>query len=201
MKIILFSSEIDMIDEWKIKHAIENYISCYDANSLNNELAQSDTSLVIADYDTVSNEINKFISSNTLPDKFIVLEKAPEIATGKMLITHGVKAYGNSRMLPSHYKQMIQTVQSGKIWTYPELTSALVKRKVESSLNKDAQTLIKNKLSHKELEVVELILNGLTNDAIGNTLNITTRTVKAHISSIFTKLHVNDRVSLILLLK
>jgi DNA-binding NarL/FixJ family response regulator len=32
-------------------------------------------------------------------------------------------------------------------------------------------------------------------------MDITTRTVKAHISAIFSKLHINDRVSLVLLLK
>ncbi len=201
MKTVFFSSDIDTIDEWKIRHAVENFVSCYDIPSLNNQLSQSNSSLIIADYDSVASEINKLISSNTLPDKFIVLEKTPEIATGKMLITHSVKAYGNSRMLTKHYKQMIQTVEDGKIWTYPELTSALVKRKGESSLHKDAQTLISNKLTDKELEVVYLILQGLTNDAISNSLNITTRTVKAHISSIFSKLHVNDRISLFLLLK
>lgn len=201
MKIILFSTDIDMIDEWRMRHNVENYVSCYDTASLHDELAQSQSSVIIADYDSVASEINKLISSNTLPDKFIVLEKAPEIATGKMLITHGVQAYGNSRMLSVHYKQMIQTVADGKIWTYPELTSAIVKTNTPTLLNEDSQNLINNKLTDKEREVVYLILQGLTNDAISNSLNITTRTVKAHISSIFSKLHVNDRITLVLLLK
>ena len=200
MKTIFFSSNIDTIDEWKKRHAIKDYIACDDMSSLNHELAQSKSTLVIADYDTLSSDINKLISSNTLPDNFIVLERVPEILTGKMLISHGIKAYGNSRMLSVHYKQMIRTVEDDKIWTYPELTSALVKLR-GISLSEDAQALIRNKLSLKESEVVYLILEGLTNDAIANKLNITTRTVKAHITSIFIKLHVNDRVSLILLLK
>lgn len=200
MKTLFFSSDIDMIDEWRIRHTVENFVSCYDMASLNNELAQSSPTLIIADYDSVSNEVNKLISSNTLPDKLIVLEKVPEILTGKMLIAHGVKAYGNARMLRTHYKQMIQTVEDGKIWTYPELTSALVKLGA-TSLSKDAQNLINNKLTDKEIEVIYLILQGLTNDAIGKTINITTRTVKAHIGSIFSKLHVNDRITLVLLLK
>lgn len=200
MKIIFFSSNIDTIDEWTSRHAVENFHSCYDINSLNNELTQSKSNLIIVDYDTVSQEINKLISSNILPDNVVILERAPEIATGKMLISQGIKAYGNSRMLSVHYKQMIRVVEDGKIWTFPELTSALVKLR-GTSLSKDAQNLIKNKLSQKESEVVYLILEGLTNDAIANKLNITTRTVKAHITSIFIKLHVNDRVSLILLLK
>ena len=201
MGIVLFSTDIDMIDEWKMRHSIDNYVSCYDVASLNNELAQSKSSVVISDYDSVASEINKLMSSNTLPEHLIILEKAPEIVTGKMLISHGVKAYGNSRMLTTHFRQMIQTVKDSKIWTYPELTSAIVKTNTPTLLNKDSQNLINNKLTDKEQEVVYLILQGLTNEAISNSLNITTRTVKAHIGSIFSKLHVNDRITLVLLLK
>jgi len=113
----------------------------------------------------------------------------------------GVKAYGNSRMLNNHFMQMIQTVADENIWTYPELTAFLAKTAKKISLNENSKKLIEDRLSEKEKEVLHLILEGFINDAIASALNITTRTVKAHVSSIFNKLHVNDRVSLILLLK
>jgi len=202
MKIIFFSSNMDMIQEWENRHTLQDYTSCYDTLSLVKELINtvSDYTL-IADYDTVAHEINKLISSNRLPDYTIVLERTPELSSGKMLISHGVKAYGNSRMLNIHYLQMIETVQNGKIWTYPELTSALAKSSVVKIMNEDSVQLIQHRLSPKEIEVVYLILDGLTNDAIAKELSITIRTVKAHVSSIFSKLHVNDRISLVLLLK
>ena len=83
--------------------------------------------IVVADYDSVAKDINKLISSNALPQYVVVLERIPAIATGKMLISHGVKAYGNSRMLTHHYTQMIETVTNNNIWTYPELTAKLIK--------------------------------------------------------------------------
>lgn len=201
MKIILFSSNMDIIDEWKQRHSIEDNSTCHDIDSLNNELKDNKQSVLIADYDTVAHEINSLISSDSIPQNLIVLEKAPEIATGRMLILRGAKAYGNSRMLANHFSQMINTVSDGNIWTYPELTASLVGITKKTSLNNDALELIKNRLTIKESEVIYLILNGLTNDAIASTLDITTRTVKAHVSSIFSKLHVNDRISLVLLLK
>ncbi len=201
MQIIFFSSNIDIIDEWKMRHNIELSASCYDIDSLNEEIKKSDTYILIADYDSVASEINSWISSNTLPENLIVLEMAPEIATGKMLISHNIKAYGNSRMLTHHYLQMLQTVINGDIWTYPALTAKLIKTTKLVSLNSDSKKLLKNRLSQKEQEVVYMILEGLVNDAIASKLNITTRTVKAHISAIFSKLHINDRVSLVLLLR
>jgi len=201
MKIAFFSSEFGIVSEWKSKHHIENSESHYEIDSLEQELKDNQDLIVIIDYDSISNEFNKLMQAGKIPTKTIVLEKAPEIATGKMLLAKGVKAYGNSRMLTSHFQQMLDTVEKNKIWTYPELTASLAKNMRPKSLNKDAQELIQNRLSSKEIEVVYYILDGLTNDAIATKLEITTRTVKAHVSSVFSKLHVSDRISLVLLLK
>lgn len=201
MQILFFSSNLDMIDEWKRRHSVASCRSCYSLDSLQKELENLGTCLLIADYDSVAHDLNKLIYSDKLPQNTIVLERVPEIVTGKMLISHGVKAYGNSRMLTVHFSQMFETVLDGKVWTYPELTAALARRINITALSAEATELINNKLTPKENEVIHLILNGLTNDAIASKLEITPRTVKAHVSAIFTKLHVNDRVSLVLLLK
>jgi len=204
MKIIFFTSNMEISDEWKKKEVskqIGQSIICYDTAALNGELKNSKGSIVIADYDSVAAETNNIISSGLIPEKLIVLEKEPSIVTGRMLILRGAKAYGNSRMLNIHFTQMVNTVADGNIWTYPELTVQLAKKNSEASLDNESQKLLKERLSEKEREVIYLILKGFTNDAIASSLGITTRTVKAHVSSIFSKLHVNDRVSLILLLK
>lgn len=201
MRTIFFSSNITIIDEWKKRDAIGQNSVCYDMDSLTNELKKSAQSVVIADYDTVASDLNTLIASGSIPDKLIVLEKEPSVVTGKILIMRGAKAYGNSRMLNNHFTQMIETVAKGNIWTYPELTALLAKTDKKAPLNEESKKLIEYRLSEKEQAVSYLMLEGLTNDAIASSLNITTRTVKAHASSIFHKLHVNDRVSLILLLK
>jgi two-component system, NarL family, nitrate/nitrite response regulator NarL len=198
---IYFSQDINLIDEWK-QRASED---CHVIEELDSflELSQNlkKDFIVICDYDSVANEVNKLISSDQLFPKTIVLEKVPEIATGKMLISRGVKAYGNSRMLQMHYEQMLEAVSSGKVWTYPELTLALLKSANTQTINPEAQELVEHRLTAKEKEVVELVVQGLSNDAVAHKLGITPRTVKAHVTSIFEKLHVNDRVALVLLLK
>ena len=200
MDIIFFSSNMDIIYEWKQTHSVEKSEICYDFRSLKESLQIFKEHILVVDYDTVSHELNKLIFSNTLPKNVIVLERVPEIITGKMLISRGIKAYGNSRMTNIHFKQMLKSVMDSKVWTYPELTAALVDAKPESSISQESQNLINKRLTQKEKETIYLILQGLTNDAIAHDLGITTRTVKAHVSSIFSKLHVNDRIALILLL-
>ncbi len=49
-------------------------------------------------------------------------------------------------------------------------------------------------LSHREREVLELLVKGLTNRALGRRLGISERTVREHIARIFLKLRVGSRV-------
>lgn len=55
----------------------------------------------------------------------------------------------------------------------------------------------KSPLSKRELEVYELIMEGLSNSEISNTLHLSESTVKSHISNIFRKLHIKSRKELL----
>ncbi len=48
-------------------------------------------------------------------------------------------------------------------------------------------------LTKREMEVLKLIANGMTNSEIGEQLVISDHTVKGHVSNIFSKLHLADR--------
>jgi len=198
MQRIVFSSDYDTIKLFQERDPlIQKSLSTIE--ELQDILQKEHRSIILVDYDSVAHDFNKLINTGLVPAYSIVLESVPSIQTGKFLIAHGVKAYANSAILTKHYEQMLQTVQQGDIWTYPELTAALTKAK-KLNLSQEAQELIEKRLSPKEKEVLLLVLEGLTNEAIAQKLNISTRTVKAHLSSIFEKLHVNDRLSLALLL-
>ena len=56
-------------------------------------------------------------------------------------------------------------------------------------------------LSSRELDVANMIRVGENNKAIADTLDISERTVKAHLTSIFKKLEVPDRLHLALYMK
>lgn len=56
-------------------------------------------------------------------------------------------------------------------------------------------------LTSRELEVTKMISEGNSNKIIARLLNISERTVKAHLTSIFQKLKVNDRLHLAILFK
>jgi DNA-binding NarL/FixJ family response regulator len=201
MEIIFFSADLEIVQEWTSNHNIEYYSTYSDILSLVSAIKKTKEYIIVVDYDSISTQLNRLITADSIPDNTIVLERTPEITTGKMLISHGVRAYGNAKMLTIHFNQMIQAVLESKIWTYPKLTAALAKDTADTKLSDEALELIQNRLTPKEIEVIYHILDGLTNDAVAKKLDVTMRTVKAHITSIFNKLHVNDRISLVLLLK
>lgn len=57
-------------------------------------------------------------------------------------------------------------------------------------MNKD------NHLTNREIEVLSLVANGLSNKDIAEKLNISIHTVKAHISSMYQKVDTSSRVAL-----
>jgi DNA-binding CsgD family transcriptional regulator len=54
-----------------------------------------------------------------------------------------------------------------------------------------------NELSEREIEIIELVAEGLTNQEIAERLTISKRTVDNHVSNIFTKTGAKNRVALL----
>jgi DNA-binding NarL/FixJ family response regulator len=48
-------------------------------------------------------------------------------------------------------------------------------------------------LSARELQVIQLVSEGLTNEAIANRLNLSVRTVERHLTNAYAKLHVSGK--------
>ena len=55
------------------------------------------------------------------------------------------------------------------------------------------RTYLLDPLSEREVEVLKLIANGLSNQAIGRKLFLATSTVKRHVNNIYAKLDVHSR--------
>ena len=69
------------------------------------------------------------------------------------------------------------------------------------SLISDKDNLECYNLTERELKIVELILAGYTNGSIGGYLDISSNTVKNHISNIYKKINVSNRYELMSIFK
>ncbi len=61
----------------------------------------------------------------------------------------------------------------------------------------DATDPLKIALSGREIEIIELVAEGLTNQEIADRLTISKRTVDNHVSNVFTKTGSKNRVALL----
>jgi DNA-binding NarL/FixJ family response regulator len=104
------------------------------------------------------------------------------------------------RERPSHYIPIaIRKVINGGLW----FEQAIAERMLDELLNKRNKTEKPEErkiatITTREQEVIDLICQGLKNREVSERLHISEITVSHHLTSIFRKLEVDDRISLIL---
>lgn len=139
-----------------------------------------------------------------------VLVIAVDLSTEDELSALAAGASGSciSNLLPDKVRQIFNTVQDGGVWIssagLPHLLQRLKRLETLTRKNSDLSKTDPHQermacLTPREREIVELVANGDSNKVIANKLNIADRTVKVHLSVIFQKLKVNDRLQLALL--
>jgi DNA-binding NarL/FixJ family response regulator len=95
--------------------------------------------------------------------------------------------------------QAIRTVCLGEVWMDPRMSGALAEELSHIGAEGDPiSTRQENGLTERELEIVRLVASGYKNKEVGATLAISERTVKTHLTNIFQKLGVRDRVGLVM---
>ncbi|MGK7877504.1 MAG: LuxR C-terminal-related transcriptional regulator [Xenococcaceae cyanobacterium] len=93
--------------------------------------------------------------------------------------------------------QKRQYFLSAKAWLYQDTLKLVSKYTKEKILMASSKFKTPASLSERELQIIELIANGLTNLEIAQKLEISKRTVDNHISNILTKTKTENRVALV----
>ena len=122
---------------------------------------------------------------------------------GLAALKAGARGYCNLDMDPQLLKKAVSVVVKGEIWVarnvfaplLEELTSLTERRHKEFPPNLDTRL---DRLTPREREIAQLVGGGASNKEIAGRLNITEATVKAHLTAIFRKLGLSDRLGLAL---
>ncbi|MCK1984993.1 MULTISPECIES: response regulator transcription factor [Peribacillus] len=102
----------------------------------------------------------------------------------------------------------VRVVAEGGSYLHPKVTHNLVKEyrrlAAEEGADRDSVHTIEIRrplhlLTRRECEVLQLLADGKSNRAIGETLYISEKTVKNHVSNILQKMNVNDRTQAVVL--
>jgi DNA-binding NarL/FixJ family response regulator len=109
----------------------------------------------------------------------------------------GASGYVLKHMEPQQIVGAIRRVLDGESPLNQELAMALLLRLIEEKQQKDRpapKPSLSIPLSPREVEVLELLVRGQSNQQIAGELSISLSTVKNHVHRIITKLGVSDRV-------
>ena len=107
------------------------------------------------------------------------------------IMTAGASAYLLKDIGPKELGDAIRRVACGEVVIEPRLAKQLFTSLSTEKLS-GAPSLLKD-LTHRELEILRLIADGLSNAVIAERLFLSEKTVKTHVSNILNKLQLADR--------
>lgn len=130
--------------------------------------------------------------------KIFVFSDLPEKSEAIRLLKLGIAGYSNTYMAPLLLSAALVLVDSGEVWVGENLMQSLIE---DLKAGNDEKLPIPElaSLTSREKEIATLVAKGMSNKAIASDLDISERTVKAHLSTIFQKTGKNDRLGLALL--
>lgn len=135
--------------------------------------------------------------------KVFVFSDRPNDREGAACLKAGCVGYANTYISSPRLKMAVEAVISGLAWVGKSLMQYLV-REVANEAQQRGQDIpmagngVTKDLSPREREIAHLVAGGLQNQSIADTLGITERTVKAHLSAIYSKTGTNGRLALAL---
>lgn len=192
----------------RCKLGLQNFsivLSVAESESLKAGMAGMKPRLLMVDLDLPGLNGTRGIASlkNIYPAaKIIVLCPVQSDAEELSLFREGISGCCGIDADPEHLKRIVMAVDRGELW----IRRALLPRLLEEA-GVRSPTRIRTsparigslaELTQRERQIAVLIGNGESNKQIARQLAITERTVKSHLTEIFRKLGITDRLNLAL---
>jgi NarL family two-component system response regulator LiaR len=139
----------------------------------------------------LSGDADGIVATQIIRDRFptirvLVLSSYQDPDLIRQAIQAGAMGYLLKDVSAEELAQSIRLVYSGKLTLAPEAAQALMG--AEQSVDP-----IGKDLTDRQLEVLSLLTQGMTNQEIAKILTITPHTARHHVSEILAKLHANNR--------
>ena len=109
-----------------------------------------------------------------------------------LAIRNGANGYLLKNLEPDKLFEMLEGIRNGE----PPITGSVAAR-ILNEFRQPSQSPLRearNELTGREIQVLELIVQGLTNREIATNLSIAEDTVKIHLRNILEKLHLQNRI-------
>jgi two-component system nitrate/nitrite response regulator NarL len=133
--------------------------------------------------------------------KIILFAGTHDEKEGISALKCGAKGYCKKEIEPSQLRKAVEVVQKGEMWVGRKTICQLLAElcSFTETGQKDCPPLTEVYLQYltaRERQIALSVGEGAANKEIARRLNISERTVKAHLTSIFQKLQISDRLRL-----
>ncbi|TKH42738.1 MULTISPECIES: response regulator transcription factor [Bacillus] len=125
--------------------------------------------------------------------KVIVLTSFSDQAHVLPALRAGASGYILKDVEPDQLVEAIRSAYKGNIQLHPDIANALLSQTLPVEEKEEEPSIQVDVLTTRENEVLQLLAKGMSNKEIASVLVITEKTVKAHVSSILSKLNLSDR--------
>ena len=206
--VILIASAIPEIrKQWS--HGLQDFYSIQEATKWENlrwSMTNHSPSVLLLDLALLQpngNRIGSIFDLQRLSPstKIILLASVCDEKEAINVFKTGVKGYCNKDIDPPLLKKAVEVVQKGEVWIGRKTISHFLSELTSHTVNrqKDPPSLSEvclDYLTPREHQIARLVGDGAHNKEIARGLNISERTVKAHLTAIFQKLQIPDRLRL-----
>lgn len=136
------------------------------------------------------------ILSLNLPTEVVILSMHSDAILAQQLLNEGVKGYLLKESISEELSLAIRSASQGRVYLSPAISDSVL-TSLMSPRPEESPDTPSELLTPREREVLQLIAEGYTNNAIAETLTISVKTVEKHRANLMSKLNVHDLPTLI----
>ena len=202
MNILLCSANETVLERWLgllAKHKLKQAATVQELKSL---CAGNGFDLILVHRSLVDVETFTDIRRALPLVRILLLSDRPDEEEGLTFIKLGISGYANTYISPARLSEAVKVISHGAVWLGQKVMQRLIletyARSKEKATSDSEQRLAG--LTPREREIAELVAQGQSNLEVAANLDITERTVKAHLSSIYEKSKTGSRLNLALLI-
>lgn len=129
--------------------------------------------------------------------KFIILTVHDNEEYILQTLRAGASGYLIKKAAPADLIEAIQAVHRGDSFLSPSISKTVIDEYIRQAEIKSESDIIYGKLTNREREVFQLIIEGHKNREIGNLLHVSPKTVETHKANIMKKLNISSTAELV----
>lgn len=205
IKVLLFASHLLVLESFRSFLAgtgeIEVAASTTESEKLPKLAADSDFDVVVLCLlEDKADELDNIVRlKEVYPDvRIVVLTGDSDIQSHQRAVEYGAAGIVRKEQEGKTLVRAIKQVHEGGTWFNQRLLSQILNRNGSNGAVKDWETTKIDYLTKRERQIIDVLTQGMNNKEISETLNISEATVRHHLSSIYSKLDIDDRLNLVI---